>query len=366
MMNEIEVAARVVGDEATRQWVALGMIQGDWYAGRWDHAQQLADIALEFAEQTQELQYRSMLEEHRAHIQADLGLLEQARRSAKEGTRIARLISDEISVIECESALGRVELLAGDLNAAGTHLRDLPDRLLYSGWLGPSFAYVWPDSIETLIGLGELDRAQAHLEMFEKLAPRASRRWVAGAARCRGLLAARQRDFEVAFPHFHRALSEFEAVDYPLDRGRTLLVLGSVHRQAGHKAPARAALEEARAIFDALGARAWSAWAIAELGRISGRRAPAHELTETEMRVATLASRGLSNHEIASALFMGVSTVEAHLSRVYGKVGVRRAELATRLRDMHASRAAHLAADRTVISPGSRPLGAGNATPPRT
>ena len=37
--------------------------------------------------------------------------------------------------------------------------------------------------------------------------------------------------------------------------------------------------------------------------------------------------RGRTNKEIAADLFMGVSTVEAHLSRVYRKLGVRRAEL---------------------------------------
>ena len=36
-----------------------------------------------------------------------------------------------------------------------------------------------------------------------------------------------------------------------------------------------------------------------------------------------MASEGLSNKQIASELFMGVSTVESHLSRVYRKLGIR-------------------------------------------
>ena len=47
--------------------------------------------------------------------------------------------------------------------------------------------------------------------------------------------------------------------------------------------------------------------------------------------MATLAAEGRSNREIAAELFMGVSTVEAHLSHVYRKLGVRRAGLASRL-----------------------------------
>ena len=55
--------------------------------------------------------------------------------------------------------------------------------------------------------------------------------------------------------------------------------------------------------------------------------APDVQLTDTERQVAALASEGRTNKEIAAALYMGVSTVEAHLSRVYRKLGVRRAEL---------------------------------------
>ena len=69
----------------------------------------------------------------------------------------------------------------------------------------------------------------------------------------------------------------------------------------------------------------------AELRRISGRRTPSEELTETERRVAELAAQGRTNKEIAAELFMGVSTVEAHLSRVYRKLGVRRAGLGPQL-----------------------------------
>jgi DNA-binding NarL/FixJ family response regulator len=66
------------------------------------------------------------------------------------------------------------------------------------------------------------------------------------------------------------------------------------------------------------------------LKRVSGRRAQSRdELTDAEQRVAELAAQGKKNKEIAAALFLGVSTVEMHLSRVYRKLGVRsRTELA--------------------------------------
>ena len=85
------------------------------------------------------------------------------------------------------------------------------------------------------------------------------------------------------------------------------------------------------AIFEQLGARLWAEKARAELRRISGRAPASEELTETEQRVAELAAQGRTNKQIAAELYMGVSTVESHLSRVYRKLGVRRAGLAARL-----------------------------------
>jgi DNA-binding NarL/FixJ family response regulator len=57
------------------------------------------------------------------------------------------------------------------------------------------------------------------------------------------------------------------------------------------------------------------------------------ELTEAERRVAELVAEGMPNREVAATLFVTVKTVEAALSRVYRKLGIRsRAELARRFR----------------------------------
>jgi DNA-binding CsgD family transcriptional regulator len=125
-----------------------------------------------------------------------------------------------------------------------------------------------------------------------------------------------------------RALTELDRVPYPFERGRALLALGSLRRQAQQKGSARAALKEALTVFEQLGARLWAGKAQGELARISGRRPAPLQLTDTEQRVAALAAQGRSNREIAAALYMGVSTVEAHLSHVYRKLGVRRVGLA--------------------------------------
>ncbi len=58
----------------------------------------------------------------------------------------------------------------------------------------------------------------------------------------------------------------------------------------------------------------------------------AEMISAAEMRVAELAALGLTNQEISSSLFITVSTVEQHLTRVYRKLGIRsRTFLAERL-----------------------------------
>jgi DNA-binding CsgD family transcriptional regulator len=146
------------------------------------------------------------------------------------------------------------------------------------------------------------------------------------------LLAAADGDLPGAFESFQNALDELAGLTYPFERARTLLALGQVDRQARRRRAGREALEQALAIFEELEARLWVEQARSELNRISGRPAGSKRLTETEQRIASLAGQGLSNKEIAETLFMSVHTVEAHLTRVYRKLGVRsRAALAHRL-----------------------------------
>ena len=55
-------------------------------------------------------------------------------------------------------------------------------------------------------------------------------------------------------------------------------------------------------------------------------------LTPSERRIADMAAQGLSNRDIAQALFLSVRTIENQLRRVYGKLDIgSRHELAAAL-----------------------------------
>lgn len=86
-------------------------------------------------------------------------------------------------------------------------------------------------------------------------------------------------------------------------------------------------------VFDTLGARPWAARAEAGLAATgAGVRAQAvpedgqpglDTLTPQELQVARSVAGGLNNGEVAMALFVSRKTVEAHLTRIYRKLGVR-------------------------------------------
>jgi ATP/maltotriose-dependent transcriptional regulator MalT len=332
IFEEMAEEAAVRGDEGSRGQILWRVSLLEWYTGRLRRALNHAADALGVADQAHDLHQRIFMGRIKALVETDLGLVESARASAEEGLRLANERSDEVNVFTCLGSLGRLELALGNLEAAGSCLRDVPARALALGYNDPTAPF-WADAIETLVLLGELDQAHAYLEPFERHASRMADPWaVAAAARSRGLVCAASGDAREAFEAFDRALVVLDGQPFPLERGRVLLCLGTVRRQLRQKKDAREALDRALEIFEELGAPLWAEKARGELARISGRAPASDELTETERRVAELAAQGRTNKEIAAELFMGLSTVESHLSRVYRKLEIRsRAELAGRI-----------------------------------
>jgi len=156
------------------------------------------------------------------------------------------------------------------------------------------------------------------------------RAWaLAAAGRCRALLASAQGDHDAAGAALGRAFAAHERLDMPFELARTHLAAGEVARRARRKLAARDHVESARVVFTRLGAEPWAERAAVELARLSASRADGLALTQAESQVASLVAAGHTNREVAAELYMGLRTVEAHLSAVYRKLGIRsRSELA--------------------------------------
>jgi DNA-binding CsgD family transcriptional regulator len=115
---------------------------------------------------------------------------------------------------------------------------------------------------------------------------------------------------------------------------RALTDLGAALRRAGRRADAREPLREGLELARRCGAERLSASAEQEL-RAAGAKprrlafSGVESLTASERRIAELAAGGMTNQQVAEALFVTAKTVENHLGRVYHKLAIHsRAELA--------------------------------------
>jgi len=191
------------------------------------------------------------------------------------------------------------------------------------GWL------VYGDAAEALVALGRSKEADAIVAWLEVRGAALDRTWaIAVGARCRGLLLAAQGDLVRAEQALERALAAHERLPMPIERARSLLVLGRIRRRRRKRLAAKAALEEALAIFEAVGSPLWADQATEEIAGLGLRPRSTDTLTAAEERVARLAATGLTNQEVSASLLVSPKTVEAHLARAYRKLGIHsRAEL---------------------------------------
>jgi DNA-binding CsgD family transcriptional regulator len=256
-----------------------------------------------------------------------------ARRMVARGLAICEALGDHFFAAQGLGVLGFLELSLDRPSEALGHLRTADDDLRAMGVEEPGAFPHRDDLIEVLIATGQPAEAQQRLTRLRALGEHVDRpRPLCTALRGQAMLAAHGGDLERAVTLFEEALELHDRLPVPLERGRTLLALGMTHRRARHRRAARERLLEAATLFDDVGAAIWRDRARRELGRISGRVAGSRdELTPTERQTAELVATGRSNREVAAELFVTVRTVEANLTRIYAKVGVRsRGELAAR------------------------------------
>jgi DNA-binding CsgD family transcriptional regulator len=293
-------------------------------AGNWDVAARHAEEAYEIDVESGRLLGRGHTLFPKALVEAHRGEVDAARTDAEEGLRLC-MQNEDLLDASCHGAvLGFLELSLSDPAAAIERLEPVLAFLEAMGSPEPGVIPCVPDAIEALVALGELKRADDLLGAHAEKGRALDRPWaLATAARCRGLLAAARGDQPASMAAFEEAMEHHVRLQMPFELGRSLLALGEAQRRFKQRRAAGRSLRAALETFERLGAPLWAEKARADLARIGGQAAEPGALTPTEQRVAELAAEGRTNREVADALFVSVKTVEANLSRVFQKLGIR-------------------------------------------
>ena len=314
-------------------YTLVGLAELDFRTGGWAQAYANASEAVTLARQTGQPVSLAFALACLARIEAAQGRSGDCREHATEAFDLAAGGAGSV-VVYAAAALGLLELGAGRIDEAIEHLARVRAEVEAHGLLLPTVIQWAPDLIEALARAGRGDEATGLLASFEQRGEASMSTWALGAAaRCRGLITAGD-DFEAGFS---RALELQEAAGAPFEVARTELCLGERLRRARRRREARTVLRAAIERFERLGAAQWAERATTEL-RASGETIEpggviaTNELTPQELQVALTVAKGATNREAGAALFLSPKTIEAHLGRVYRKLGVRsRTELAALL-----------------------------------
>ncbi|MFD5712325.1 AAA family ATPase [Streptomyces pharetrae] len=274
--------------------------------------------------------------------EASGGDVDRALALAREAAEHAEEDGDQIYMSRALASLGYVQLVAGD--AAGTvrslrRVRELEQGL---GVTDPARGRWHGDLAEALVRVGELAEAQDVVDVTREQALRLSRESVLAVLdRAEALVRAARGDHEGAIARLTSVQDRLAKLGYGLEEARAAFALARLraHAQApgsvragGGVRPGPASYDEAARLFRRCRALPWLRQVEAAASPPPARGpvpvpAPATAaldgLASMERQVAALVMEGATNREIAARLFISVKTVEATLTRVYRKLGIR-------------------------------------------
>jgi DNA-binding CsgD family transcriptional regulator len=218
---------------------------------------------------------------------------------------------------------GRLALAAADLRTARAELRAAGDIFEALHLLNPS-ASSWRSALALAVTAEDPAEARRLVSSELEDARRAGLLRPAGIAlRTRGLL----EGGDGGLRDLREAAELLAETGARLEHARALVELGAALRRANQRSAAREPLRTGLDLAQRCGATRLAQRARAEL--IAAGARPRREavtgleaLTPSERRVAELAAVGMSNPEIAQALFITLNTVEGHLRRAYQKLSI--------------------------------------------
>jgi DNA-binding CsgD family transcriptional regulator len=181
-----------------------------------------------------------------------------------------------------------------------------------------------PELVEAASRSGDAKLAAKALERLSEMAHASGTEWVLGVeARSRALLT----DGAAAEALYLEAIDRLGGTRLRPELARAQLLYGEWLRREGRRIDARAQLRAAHGLFAAMNMEAFAERARRELiatGEKVRKRSDEtrDQLTPQEEQIARLARDGLSNPEIGAMLFLSPRTVEWHLRKVFGKLGI--------------------------------------------
>ncbi|WP_235892457.1 ATP-binding protein [Mycolicibacterium hodleri] len=306
----------------------------DVWRGDFATAEVVAEDAVERAEHIDTQNLRGVALAIRGTVAAYRGRVAEARSDAQAALAISVEFKTPQLSLRAIATLGFVELSLSNHDEALTILQPLIDvfEFLPGGEIR-NLDFI-PDAVDVMIHAGHIAEAVPLIEKLENDGRRLDRAWLlATGARCRSMWWAAQGELDQAMRSVTTALTEHDRLAMPFERARTLILLGQLQRRLRLKHAAAETLGEALREFERMGAPLWADRVRDEIDRTKVATSQKATLTATEQKIAELATSGMTNRDIASTLFVSLKTVEANLTQIYRKLGIRsRAQLAVKLK----------------------------------
>jgi DNA-binding CsgD family transcriptional regulator len=242
-----------------------------------------------------------------------LALIDVSRQDVAQRGEGLWLIATEWTSAVFFNGLGRYEEALASAERAAEH----PFALGLSTW-------VCPELIEAAARSGHAERGTGAMERLTDIARAAGTDWALGIeARARAMLS----EGPAADALYREAIERLGRTRIRVTLARAHLLYGEWLRREGRRVDAREQLRTAHDMLTDMGMAGFVERASRELlatGETVRKRsvdAP-DDLTPQETQIARLAGEGRTNPEIGAELFISPRTVEWHLRKVYGKLGV--------------------------------------------
>lgn len=266
-----------------------------------------------------------------ALAEASGGDVEEALALAREAVEHAEEDGDQMYLSRALGALGYAQLVAGDAHGTVRSLRRVRELEQALKVTDPARGRWHGDLAEALVRIGETAEAQDVIDVTRERALRLGRESVLAVLdRAEALVRAARGEHDAAVAQLTSVQDRLAKLGYGLEEARAAFALASLRTAQ----PGPTSYDEATRLFRRCRALPWlrqvDEAAVTRPPEPAPAATPAPPvldgldgLASMERQVAALVMEGATNREIAARLFISVKTVEATLTRVYRKLGIR-------------------------------------------